>query len=75
MMTPNPKSWHEAIDEIYRLKGIPMITQEEYLDRTQTPKQIDQALLRMLRLINGILTLGVITWAVWSVKTIIGWFI
>ena len=72
--TYNPQTWHEAIDEIYRIKGI-MITEQEHLDRTQTPKQIDREVLRMLRVINGMFALGVITWAVWAVKTIISWFI
>jgi hypothetical protein len=70
----NPQTWHEAIDEIYRIKGI-MITEQEHLDRTQTPQQIDREVLRMLRVINGMFALGVITWAVWAVKTVIGWFI
>ena len=74
MKQSNPQTWHEAIDEIYRIKGI-MITEQEHLDRTQTPKQIDREVLRMLRVINGMFALGVITWAVWAVKTVIGWFI
>lgn len=70
---PHPKTWHEAIDEIYRLKGYPMITQQEHLDKTQTGRQIDQAILRFWRLVNGCLALGVITWLVWSIKTLLGW--
>jgi hypothetical protein len=74
METYNPQTWHEAIDEIYKLKGI-MITEQEHLDRTQTPQQIDREVLRLLRVVNGIFALGVITWAVWGIKTVVSWFI
>ncbi len=73
-MRYNPTTWHEAIDEIYKLKGI-MITEQEHLDKTQTPRQIDREVLRALRVVNGMFALAVITWAVWGVKTIVGWFI
>ena len=74
MKYPNA-TWHEAIDEIYRLKGITVITNQEHLDRTQPHQQIDREVLRLLRVINGMLGLGVLTWAVWGIKTIVGWFI
>jgi hypothetical protein len=71
----NPTTWHEAIDEIYKLKGITMITNQEHLDRTEPAKQIDREVLRMLRVVNGMFALGVLTWAVWGAKTIVSWFI
>ena len=70
----NPQTWHEAIDEIYRIKGI-MITEQEHLDRTQTGRQVDREVLRFIRIINGMLGLAVLTWAGWVLKTVIGWFI
>ena len=70
----NPSTWHEAIDEIYKLKGI-MITEQEHLDKTQTGRQIDREMLRLLRVINGMFALGVITWAVWGINTVVSWFI
>jgi hypothetical protein len=73
-MKYSPQTWHEAIDEIYRLKGI-MITEQEHLDRTQTPQQIDRELLRLLRVINGMFALGAITWLVWGIKTVVSWFL
>lgn len=73
-MKYNPTTWHEAIDEIYKLKGI-MITEQEHLDKTQTPSQIDREVLRLLRVINGMLGLAVITWAVWGIKTVVSWFL
>lgn len=70
----NPR-WLDAIDEIYKLKGINMITQQEHLDNTQPGKQIDREVLRSLRIINGSMALGVITWTVWALKSIVGWFL